>query len=295
MSLNFNFDISRDGALDKALAKDSLQRALDAAKHGRSKKMEEVPFLDMKNILYGAAGNIRTVAILRDTDLILVQLKWYSMCNVCLSHLKPKLLVVSSIAKMVIQVEYLDLFVLSVENLIDSLNSLSKAPVVSDYLFEDNLLIINLKTVLHGAYNRLIRRTKLDCAPGEWQIKKYRNSYYTMFKGDKYESLYQTADVTLSTDFSITAKYSSVVDAIQMYREAMCDEANIEDGLAPYLCRIGFASDNNYEDFSNIGITSPLKALTIRDQANTLFRIFENEQEDSLDSRESSLIVGKPI
>jgi uncharacterized protein YuzB (UPF0349 family) len=290
MNLDFDFNALRDSAMDRGIAKEGLQQQLDAVKHGVSKKVESAPFLDIKTITYGSAANVKTVAIDNDTDLVLVEYKWYSMCTVCVSDLMPSIDILHGETNIIIYTKYLHLFAMEPEEFVDNLNACYKNPIISKHYVEGDKLYAICKGQLYGVASKVVRKTDLECPPGSWEIKKYKDSYYTQFRGDKYQSLYQVCDAVLSSDFSVTANNSSIFDAMMFYHAYV---PNYE--LLPFLAIIAFSQPEEFSDFGNMSADSPLKRTVIRDQADAIIRNYEKGLVDNLTSKESCLIVGKNI
>lgn len=285
-----NFESARDGALDIALStRDRLQDALNSGKHGISNSLPSGPPLTIRELLYSNISDTRTIAIDHNTSRYMVLYKWHALATVRLENV---LVNMEKLGDVVIRLsrEKLDLYVLTVAEIVNGLANYSKEVIVSAYEDNKQHCHITLSKCPPDVLNRVIRRTVLDCSVSEWIVTGETGTIFTTFRGDKFKQVMEYADVTLSTNTNITVAHMGRVNAAILYnRYTNCHNKELQ--LANIFC----ANVRECNTYSSISRRSPVKRMSIRNQVSTLIAAALDGEADSLHTHESKLMVGVDI
>lgn len=287
--MNYNFNTDRNPSLDLALSvKDILQRSLDAAKHGYSE--DKLSIITSRNLTYGSAGKVRTIAIDYNSCDYLAMLKWYSYCNVKLSDLNIKTSRRSNSLVISVDISYMKLYMIGIDEIIEGIgNHLKDKQRQPIYERLGDIYSIEIKEIIYDIHTKVIRRTVLDHDIKDISVVSIGNVIYSIISGDAYNNVYQLCDDVLCTNISVMVNYVGKVRAT-MTCVRHCTDYTIQAILARML-----HSNESVEDFSNISNQDHIKKLTVRGQLESLKKAVEMNSIDNLESQEAKLIVGSPL
>lgn len=277
---------ARDEALDIALGSDTgLQRALDAAKHGRAREERRTP-ITLLDVLHAAEPR-RTVAIhhgLRETEVAFL---WYSLCDVHLRHVLRRIDACEDEDACIVVLDP-ELLALHVLTLSDVQRGLERRRLDVEAIDAAKLKVYDPPC---NVSMLPLREAPLPIVPGRFVLHRAGSIVYTVFRGELYRHIAPWCDECLSTSTEVNIAYMGKLNVARAYERHVSGES-VDLYIALMLCG---RTDTGAYDFQSIGFDDPLKALTIKDQVATLYAACVQRQTDALSSRESKLVVGASL
>lgn len=288
MSIDFNID--RSPALDLALNTGAaLQKAISSGKHGNVGNVKGI--LSIKEILSATKKNVRTIGIHLNSAEDIVAYNWYRRSTITVADIYHSMNYDSSTGHYVInlQVKLMHLYVVTLEEIIDSLRNCVKGKDVffKYYYSAKDIVCILLTDLICDICNYVVRKTSLDCTPSDWNIYVRKDIVYTIFKGDKYRNVFDLCDHTLSTNVNITVSFMGKINSAIIYK-IYTDDNNVN----LYLAKMLYSSKMLADNYSTMCKDSGMKRLTLREQQKHMLELVEKKAVDNLTTKESALIVG---
>lgn len=282
-----SFESARDEALSIALSsKDTLQESLSVAKHGSTTK-GRAPTLTIRSLLYGSVEPVKTICIHKCSNEYSVSYLWYSLSRVYFRDVYLSVQALDDCVRLYMDRDKLDLYVISLEDIVSGLQEGCKYPLMIDIVGDPDDLCIEVNRIPGDIMLKCVRASPIDCIKDDWEVTGSVGEIQTVFKGDKYSSVYPYCDVTLSTNVNITIRHLGKTKAAVLYRMYASGEH-----IDLYLSRMVTSSDDEVVDYGNMAKDDIIKRMTIRDQISNIVESSLRGDVDLLSSRESRLMAG---
>ena len=286
-------EISRRQSLEVALGSTSVQKTLDATKHGVDRKQFTNFPLKVRDLLKGKCNSVKTIAICYNTCRELEEAKWYSVCNVTVRDVLSSCSVtLDQYYKVTFERRKLDLFLILFKDVLSfiSFNRKEKVTILDSSCDDYNPYIVLSKLPSDIMYVQ-VREPLLDCDRGDWKVYEdasNSNLVYTRFRGNLFSSLVEFCDEVICSDCNVNVEFLGKLETASLIRRYIVDK-DLDIYVPVMMCSVdGF----EVYDYRNIISQGVIKGLTIKDQAESIQSVGVHHASDSLVSIESRLMTG---